>query len=183
MSEQPRNWDKEMADIDRVIAKEGVSPPPGRAPALPPGSTPPPARVAAPAVSAKRPVAKAWFWVVLAVLLGAALPLWPYGKECGLQFFFYLGATTLAFLAGVAGAAASWGTRSGLGHMVSLVVVLWSAALGAREILPRVGYAAEAKTWLCPATPEPAPQTAPQAAPGTAPKTEPPATGTSGTTS
>ena len=98
-----------------------------------------------------------WFWTVLALVLAVALPLWPYGKDCGLQFFFYLGAVVLAFLAGAAGAVSAWATRSGLAHVISLLVVGWTGVLGAREVLPRAGYAAVAKTWLCPATPEPAP--------------------------
>jgi hypothetical protein len=105
-----------------------------------------------------------WFWVVLALLLAAALPLWPYGKECGLQFFFYLGAATLALLAGVAGAVSSWATRRGLAHLLSLLAVVWAGVMGAREVLPRAGYAAQSKTWLCPATPEPAPPATPRAA-------------------
>jgi hypothetical protein len=160
MTEQPRDWDKELADIDRVIDKQGAdaAPRPG-SPALPPAAGSP-ARAAAPvspAAGAKRSVAITWFWTVLAVVLAAALPLWPYGKECGLQLFFYLGATTLALLAGIAGAVWAWATRSGLAQVLSLLMVLWSGAMGAREVLPRTGYAAQSKTWLCPATPEPAP--------------------------
>jgi hypothetical protein len=100
---------------------------------------------------------------VLALLLAVALPFWPYGKACGLQLFFYLGATALALLAGMAGAVSSWLTRRGVGHVLSLLVVVWAGVLGAREVLPRVGYAGEAKAWLCAATPEPAPQGAPPA--------------------
>ena len=96
-----------------------------------------------------------WFWVGLAALLAAALPLWPYGKSCGLQLFFYLGAATLALLAGATGAVNSWRTRRGFAHLISLLVVVVAGVMGAREVLPRVGYAAEAATWLCPATPEP----------------------------
>ncbi len=153
MTEQPRNWDKELADIDRVIDKEGTGPAalPARVPA------------AAPTAVAKRSVARTWFWAALALLLAIALPIWPYGKECGLQLFFYLGAATLALLAGAAGAVASWGTRSALAHVLSLLVILLSSAMGAREILPRIGYAAQAKTWLCPSTPEPAPGPVPPA--------------------
>jgi hypothetical protein len=159
MTEQPRNWDKELADIDRVIEKQGTAPP-GAPPALPPGGAPhSPARIpgatAAPAV-AKGSVAKTWFWVGLAVLLAAALPLWPYGKSCGLQLFFYLGAAILALLAGAAGAVHSWRTRRGFAHLISLLVVVVAAVMGVREVLPRVGYAAEAAAWLCPSTPEPA---------------------------
>ena len=146
MTEPPRNWDRELADIDRVIEKgPGPAGTPARLPA--PGSPP----------VVKGSVAMTWFWVVLALLLAVALPIWPYGKACGLQFFFYLGAATLALLAGVAGAVSSWAMRRGLAHLLSLFVVVWAGAMLAREVLPRVGYAAHAETWLCPATPEPAP--------------------------
>ena len=104
-----------------------------------------------------------WFWVTLAVVLAAALPLWPYGKTCGLQLFFYLGAAALALLAGVAGAVHSWRTRRGVAHLLALVAVAVVGVMGAREVLPRIGYAAEAQTWLCPSTPEPAsPEVVPQ---------------------
>jgi hypothetical protein len=153
MTEPPRDWDRELADIDRVIDKgPGPAGTPARLPA--PGSPP----------VHKGSVARTWFWVVLALLLAVALPIWPYGKDCGLQFFFYLGATMLALLAGVAGALSSWVARRGLAHVLSLVVVVWAGVMGATEVLPRVGYAAQSKTWLCPATPGPAPAPAPPAA-------------------
>jgi hypothetical protein len=159
MTEQPRDWDKELADIDRVMEKQSAPAPPGTPPALPPGAMPPPVRIPAtvePSI-ARGSVAKTWFWMGLAVLLAAALPLWPYGKGCGLQLFFYLGAGTLALLAGATSAVHSWRTRRGLAHVVSLLVVVFAGVMGAREVLPRIGYAAHAQTWLCPATPEPAP--------------------------
>ena len=165
MTDQPRNWDKELADIDRVIEKEGAAPrstpaalPPG-APAGSAGRLPAPVHPAPPRGS----VAMTWFWVALAVLLAAALPLWPYGKTCGLQLFFYLGAATLALLAGAAGAVHSWRTRRGFAHLLALVAVVVVAVIFAREVLPRIGYAAESQTWLCPSVPEPAsPQAVPQ---------------------
>jgi hypothetical protein len=152
MTEPPRDWDRELADIDRVIDKgPGPAGTPARLPA--PGSPP----------VVRGSVARTWFWVVLALLLAVALPLWPYGKACGLQLFFYLGAATLALLAGAAGAVSSWATRRGLAHVLSLLVVVWAGAMGAREVLPRVGYAAQSKPWLCPTTPEPAPAPVPPA--------------------
>ena len=160
MTEPPRDWNRELADIDRVIEK---SPAPAGTPARRPAPGAP--------LVAKGSVAMTWFWVVLALLLAVALPLWPYGKECGLQFFFYLGAATLALLAGAAGAVSSWAARRGLAHVLSLLVVVWAGAMGAREVLPRAGYAAQSKMWLCPATPEPAPAPAPAPAspPGAGP--------------
>ena len=161
MTEQPRDWDKELAAIDREIEKQGAGPgAPGTPASLPPGAPPPP--VPPPAPGAAAPVVRGaaavtWFWVVLAVLLAAALPLWPYDKACGLQLFFYLGAAALALLAGAAGAVNSWKARRGLAHVLSLAVVVWAGVMGAREVLPRTGYAAESRAWLCPSTPEPAP--------------------------
>jgi hypothetical protein len=159
MTDRPRDWDKELSDIDQVIQQGGgAAGQQGGPPALPSGApvTTRPLSPGSPGV-AKGSVAMTWFWVVLALLLAVSLPLWPYGKECGLQLFFYLGAATLALLAGVAGAVSSWATRRGLGHLLSLLVVLWAGAMGAREVLPRVGYAAQSRPWFCPATPEPAP--------------------------
>jgi hypothetical protein len=170
MNERPRDWDKELADIDRVIDKEG--PPPGTGvgtPALSPGPVSPSAARPAPS-GPTGSVARTWFWALLAGLLAVALPFWPYGKECGLQLFFYLGAATLALLAGVAGAGSSWSTHRGLAHVLSLLVVIWTGVVGAREVLPRIGYAGEAKAWLCPATPEATP---PASEPATPPASEP----------
>jgi hypothetical protein len=159
MTEQPRNWDKELADIDRVIEKQGAPAPQGTPPALLPGAVPPPVRLPGtgePSI-ARGSVAMTWFWTGLALLLAAALPLWPYGKGCGLQLFFYLGAATLALLAGATGAVHGWRNRRGLAHVVSLLVIVFAGVMGAREVLPRVGYAAQAQAWLCPSVPEPAP--------------------------
>ena len=158
MTEPPRNWDKELADIDRAIEKQGPAPQ-GAPPALPPAGAPAPARVppTAEPAAARGSVAMPWFWVALAVLLAAALPLWPYGRSCGLQLFFYLGAAALALLAGATAAVQSWRTRRGLAHLVSLLVVVLAGVMAAREVLPRIGYAAQSLSWLCPAAPEPAP--------------------------
>jgi len=160
MTDQPRDWDKELADIDRVIEKHGPATPQGAPPALPPGGVaraPAHVPVTAQPGAARGSVAMTWFWMALAVLLAAALPLWPYGKSCGLQLFFYLGAAGLALLAGATGAVNSWRTRRGIAHLVCLLVIAFAGVMAAREVLPRTGYAAEAATWLCPAAPEPAP--------------------------
>ncbi|MBA3498323.1 MAG: hypothetical protein H0T86_14570 [Gemmatimonadales bacterium] len=157
MSEQPRDWDREMADIDRAMAKQGgapvspTSPPagiPGRAagPVAPPL---PPAR--------RRSVALTWFWVVLAVVLAAALPLWPYQRACGLELFFFLGAAAVTALIALLGAVASWSNRRGFAHVLSLLVVLWAGALALREVLPRVGYARASLAWMCTTEPAPTP--------------------------
>jgi hypothetical protein len=157
MSEQPRNWDRELADIDKVIAKGSVPAAGGSVPA-PAGRGP---GVLAGAPVPRRSVALTWFWVLLAVALAAALPLWPYQRSCGLQLMFFMGATGVTALVGLLGALASWASRRGLAHVVSLTVILWSALVGLREVLPRVGYAKTARTWTCEAAPSPPAQQAP----------------------
>lgn len=141
MTEEPRNWDKELADIDRAIARQ-----PAPAPAPPAGGTPTtPTR--------RRFVALTWFWTALAIVLALGLAIWPYDKLCGIRLAFYLFAGGLAVLMGVLGTLASWSYRRALAHVLSLAVIAWAAVLIAREVLPRVGYAREQLSWTCPEEP------------------------------
>jgi hypothetical protein len=149
MTEQPRDWDRELANIDRAIAKQ-----PTPAPATP-GTSP-----SAP-VAARRFVALTWFWTVLAIILAVALPLWPYDQSCGLRLVFYLGAAGIAVLVGILGAIASWSHRQGLPHLLCLLVIAWAGVMVAREILPRTGYASHSRDWVCAAHPAAAPVSTP----------------------
>jgi hypothetical protein len=151
MTEQPRNWDKELSDIDKVIARQ-----PAPAP-VPPAGTGKPA-----GPGQRRFVALTWFWTGLAVILAVALPLWPNDKSCGLRLVFYLGAAAIALLMGVLGSLASWSHRRGLAFVLSLFAILWAGVIATREILPRVGYAKQELHWTCPEEP-------PAAAPAQAP--------------
>jgi hypothetical protein len=38
----------------------------------------------------------------------------------------------------------------GLAHLLSQLLVIWGLVLAAAVVLPRVGYAKDAATWLCP---------------------------------
>jgi hypothetical protein len=154
MNEEPRNWDKELADIDKAIAREPAPSVPAAAGAPARGATP---------QSSRRFVALTWFWTALALILAIALPLWPNDKSCGLRLVFYLGAAGIALLMGVLGALSSWSYRRGLAHLLSLLAIVWAGIMAAREILPRAGYARQELTWSCP---EAAPADAP---PPTAP--------------
>lgn len=151
MTEEPRNWDKELANIDKAIAKQpaGASVPVGGA-----GNQPGSAQ--------KRFVALTWFWTALALILALALPLWPNDKSCGLPLVFYVGAAAIALLMGVLGALASWSYRRGLAHLLSLLAIVWAGVMAAREILPRVGYAKHDLHWTCP---EESPAAAPASEP------------------
>lgn len=143
MTEQPRDWDKELADIDRAITKQPASQPPA-------GSA-----------TRRRFVALTWFWTGLAIVLAVALAVWPYDKNCGLRLIFFLGAGGIALLAGILGALASWSHSRALAHLISLLVIVWSGVMVVREILPRVGYTRESRDWTCP-PPPPVPNPAPQ---------------------
>ena len=174
MSEQPRDWDRELADIDKVIAKGSVPgaggsvpAPAGRGPGVPIGIPAP-----------RRSVALTWFWVLLAVALAAALPLWPYQRSCGLQLMFFMGATGVTALIGLLGTLASWASRRGVAHVLSLAVILWSAVIGLREVLPRVGYAKTVRTWTCEAAPAGPARGTPGPQPSPAPQQVPPPQGT-----
>ncbi|MFL5402700.1 MAG: hypothetical protein ACJ8BF_07770 [Gemmatimonadales bacterium] len=141
MTEPPRDWDRELANIDRAMAKQQ----PADATATRTGAPPPPVH--------RRFVALTWFWTGLAILLGVALLLWPYDKNCGIRLIFFLGAGGLALLAGVIGALNSWSHHRGLAHLLSLLVIGLTAVLLMREILPRAGYAKDARDWSCPPPP------------------------------
>jgi hypothetical protein len=140
MTEQPpRDWDKELADIDRTIAKQPA----------PPVSTP----IRGTPAPQRRFVALAWFWALLSILLAVALLVWPYDKSCGLRLIFFLGASALALLVGILGAFTSWAHRQGVALLLSLMVILWAGIMTTREVLPRVGYARETLQWTCPPPP------------------------------
>jgi hypothetical protein len=142
MNEEPRNWDKELADIDKAIARQ-----PAPAPGSPVGG------LAKPGIQRRRFVALTWFWTTLALLLAIALPLWPNDKSCGLRLVFYLGAAGIALLMGVLGALSSWSYRRGLAHLLSLLAIVWAGVMAMREILPRAGYARQELHWTCPEVP------------------------------
>jgi hypothetical protein len=175
MSEQPRNWDRELADIDKAMAKQGSAPAPAGAVPAPAGRGP-----GVPAGAPRRQsVAVAWFWVLLALALAIALPLWPYERSCGLRLVFFLGAAGVTALIGFLGALSSWASHRGFAHVLSLAVIAWAAVVGLREVLPRVGYAKAVRTWTCeaapvqPGTQAPAPQPGPSSQPAPAPQQVP----------
>lgn len=147
MSPQPRDWDKEMAEIDKIIAGT----PPAKVTAG--SSAPAPASRQTPAVAAPasgRAALWTWLRVGLGVALGIGMTQWPYFHACGTALFIYLGAIGTVSLAGIWGMVSSWRRRMGVAHTVALLVFLWGGYLAASEILPRTGYAKRAATWLCP---------------------------------
>jgi len=148
VTDQPRDWDKELAEIDRLIARapaQDPKPAPRAGTAKPTGPAAPAGPVAG---RTGRPLG-VWLRVGLGVVLGLALTQWPYARACGLGLFLYLGVVGMTVLAGVWGSVVSWRRRMGLAHAVALGVVLWGFGVAASVVLPRVGYARASLFWLC----------------------------------
>ena len=155
-----RDWDREMAKIDRQLESlsdealrsrsEGGQLPAGRGDrALPAGSRPAGALPAAPAPSGT-------VGMVLRLLLATAVAVgvvfWPYDSRCGLGLAGYLGAVAGVALAGGWSAVWTWRHRSPRAHVIALALVGWGLALAAAEVLPRVGYARADPAralWVC----------------------------------
>jgi len=159
--EKDRDWDKEMAEVDRLLKKL-----PNADPTLGRGGEPTVRRpavagglVAVPA-SALRSSGGGWLatWVkvVLGVLVavGVTPGVWPYSHGCGLRLIFYLVGVATVVATGLWASVASWRRRMGLAHVVSQILIVWGVLLMTREVLPRVGSNAAA-LWLCPDVPPP----------------------------
>jgi hypothetical protein len=146
----PRDWDKELADIDKIIARQPAGPAPGP---LPAGSPSPRAgelgrhRPIEP--PRHRVVLTAWLRVVLALGVAAAMTQWPYAHGCGFQLYLYLGAAGVVFLAGLWGAVTTWRRRMAFAHLLSLLVVLWGGCLAGKAVLDRTDYVKTRLTWTC----------------------------------
>ena len=108
MSPADRDWDKELADIDKVIARAPATP--GGPAALPAAQAPASRPVAAPP-GGKRAALWTWTQVILGGLLAVGMTQWPYFHGCGIKLFLYLGAAALVVVAGLWGALSSWRRR------------------------------------------------------------------------
>jgi len=144
VSDQPRDWDKELAAIDKVMAKGGGAP--SSVPAQRGGAAP-----AAPSGRAlsRRTVLTTWVRAALGILVAAAVLQWPYAHRCGLGLMLYLGAAGMVAVAGAWTMIVSWHRRQGWAHFVGLGIFLGGLALVATVLLPRMGYAASVLPWMC----------------------------------
>jgi hypothetical protein len=142
----PRDWDKDLAAVDKAIESWKATTP-GKSPSA--SAKPTPVVVAAAAEPRKGAMAT-WLRVLLVLAFAVAVPFWPYPRACGINLFLYMGVITLLVVAGLWGAANSWSRRLGTAHVLSLLTVVWGLALLAAEVLPRVGYAAQSAQWMCP---------------------------------
>lgn len=186
-----RNWDAEMAKIDKQLASvsdeqlmAGQKPnvtaagKAGAKPVSPAAASPPRARDAHVGGSWY-----AWLKVLLAVIAAGGLMYWPWPARCGLPVVGFTAATGSVVLLGVWSAIGTWRHRLGLAHFASLLVIVWGGVLGAREVLPRLGYAVPSaerpSQWSCDGlVPLPPSNTPPNTTPATVPT--PPPTGAAG---
>jgi hypothetical protein len=138
-------WDREMAEVDRMLAK---------LPTYEPGKHP---RGGDATVRRSGPTHAAsggtgmWLKVGLAVAAAIGVTMWPYTHDCGPKLFLYIIATGTVTIAGAWGALASWSRRNGLAHVLSLAALIWGLGLTARIILPRLGTNTGTE-WFCPGT-------------------------------
>jgi hypothetical protein len=148
--EKDRDWDKEMREVDRLLSK---------LPYAEPGAG---QRGGGGEATLRRPVAAVgapsgppswvatWARVGLGLAIGIGMTQWPYTHGCGLRLGAYLVGVAAVLAAGVWSSISSWKGRLGLAHILSELLIIWGLVLGAREVLPRVGYAKTAASWLCP---------------------------------
>jgi hypothetical protein len=131
-----RNWDRELAKIDKrleTMSDEQLFP---RTPA----ATPAQQQVVV-EKQTRTSTLGVMLRLLLAVALGVAMFFWPYEARCGAGLAGYLGAVTVLFGAGLWSAVWSWRHHAGKAHVLSLLIMVWATVLGAQEILPRSGYA------------------------------------------
>jgi hypothetical protein len=88
-------------------------------------------------------------FVVLSLLLGIALPYWPYGNSCGWSLVFHGLAVMTLVTAGVWTSILTWYSRLGMSHIFAVLILCWGLALSAADVLPRTGYSKAEATWWC----------------------------------
>lgn len=94
-----------------------------------------------------------WGLATLGAALGIALPAWPYAHDCGFSLYGYLAAVFVVLVVAGWTAIAAWRRRMAAAHVAALVLAFWGIVLAAEQVLPRIGYAADAAHWRCRAEP------------------------------
>jgi hypothetical protein len=144
-----RDWDAEMAKIDRQIAATSPeklaamsSDRPGLQPTVEQRALPAGARPAGPAAvpHKHRPMA-AWARLLLGLALGVGMLFWPYPARCGVWLGLYLVGVTVLTAGGVWAAVWTWRHRTPRAHVLALLLVLEGLVLAGLQVLPKTGYA------------------------------------------
>ncbi len=146
-----KDWDKQMAQIDKAISRLPEDPkeqPPARQADRAKSPQAGKAPAAGPATS-NRGVFWVWTRLILVSLLAGGLAFWPYQRECGIGLAGYLVTLGLVTTVGIWTAVDTWKMRRGLPHFLALAVSLSGLLLLAHEIALRTGYASVQYGWLC----------------------------------
>ena len=143
-----RDWDKELARIDRQLestSDQAMFPtPPGAGPAT-----------QATVIEQRKRTSSlgAFARLLLAVALAVGVGFWPYPVRCGALLAGYLAVVAAVIGAGVWSSIWTWKHRTAKAHILSLLIVLWGIVLGAQQVLPRIpwptGATSPVMTWLC----------------------------------
>jgi len=160
-----RDWDKELAKVDKQLASlsdEQLLGTAAPAPAPAKGAREPgpvPARAAATSAPVAPTPTKStsafgvYARLALVVAVGAAMAIWPYPARCGVGLAGYLAAVGVMMAGGLWSSIWTWRHRASRGHTLSLLVLLWGMVLAAAQVLPRIGYAKpdleHPATWFC----------------------------------
>lgn len=155
-----RDWERELAKVDKQLASLSDDALAGPAPAQTKGG-----KAAAPAAKSAEPrTTSAWgvyARLTLSVALGVGMVVWPYESRCGIGLAGYLAAVAVVITSGVWSSVWTWRHRASRAHTLSLLIILWGLILGSIEVLPRVGYAKpdalHPAAWACPAPTPPIP--------------------------
>ncbi|HEX9704382.1 MAG TPA: hypothetical protein VGA20_03990 [Gemmatimonadales bacterium] len=144
--DQESKWDKEMSEVDKMLAKLPTYEPAkqargGDATLRRPGFAGPPGGTAG----------GMWLKVGLSIAVAIGVTMWPYTHACGPKLFLYVIATGTVTIAGAWAALASWTRRHGFAHVMAMAVLVWGLALTARTVLPRLETNTGAE-WFCPGT-------------------------------
>lgn len=89
-----------------------------------------------------------WGRAALGAVLAGALTQWPY-PFCGFPLAGYFSAVALVLVTAVWAAHDAWRTRMGRAHILAIGTLLAGIALGAAQLLPRLGYAGLDAAWRC----------------------------------
>jgi len=161
--EKERKWDRDMADVDKLLAKLPEADPYLKGDVTTRRTAAPGATTAAGPKTLRTTGSAAWLgtWarVALGLLIGIGMTQWPYTHGCGLKLIFYLIGVATVIAAGLWSSISSWRRRLGVAHVLSQVLIIWGLVLAAREILPRVGYAKAPPAGFCAAPTPPPPST------------------------
>jgi hypothetical protein len=159
-----RDWDKELAKVDKQLASMSDADLEALANAAPVpakggGAVAKSSGKAAPSRATSTEPRATTSWGVyarlgLSILLGVGMVIWPYEVRCGIGLAGYLAAVVVVVASGVWSSVWTWRHRASRAHTLSLLIVLWGLVLGSLEVLPRIGYAKpdvrHPATWACP---------------------------------